>query len=525
MSFYRKYRPQTFSNLVGQDHIRDTLTNALQSGHVSHAYLFTGPRGTGKTSTARLVAKSINCLSPKNAEPCEKCDICREITEGRLIDLIEIDAASNRGIDEIRDLKEKINFSPTRAKSKVYIIDEVHMLTKEAFNALLKTLEEPPTHVYFILATTEVHKIPETILSRCQRFDFKRIDNKTMMDRLSFIAKEEKIEAEEQALEAIARVAQGGLRDAIGLLEQLSANGKLTYGRVHDVLGISGKSGLEKLYGTLASSDIQNSLETVATLYREGYDLVQFNKDFLELLREKMIEGIQTNNMKETTRLLHLIDLFQQAYDQARFATIPQLPLEIAVIQSCIPESHLEQTEQPTKSATPQAVPAPAIQPSNSPNSIAAARHFSPLSRTSQNVPQSAPHAPRHFGMKRAHQAIQNNPQPVSFELLSEQWPHVLLAMKNVTAKRTLSTGTLLGIEGNEVRIGFSTRFNAGKMSETTNRLALEEALFTVFQVTLKAFAVATENKTETQDLASKGAVDEKASQLSELLGGELIED
>ena len=240
MSLYRKYRPQTFAHLVGQDHVSQTLLSALRLGRVSHAYLFTGPRGTGKTSTARLVAKALNCLDESSVEPCNACEICMEIADGRLIDIIEIDAASNRGIDEMRDLREKIHFAPTRAKLKVYIIDEVHMLTKEAFNALLKTLEEPPEHVYFVLATTEVHKIPETILSRCQRFDFQRIPVKVLVDRLSFIAQEEKIEVEEKALEMIAHHAEGGLRDAIGLLEQMAADGSLTVERVSTVLGIGG---------------------------------------------------------------------------------------------------------------------------------------------------------------------------------------------------------------------------------------------------------------------------------------------
>ena len=285
VSLYRKYRPHNFDNLVGQDYIRDTLTNALKGNRVSHAYLFSGPRGTGKTSAARLLAKALNCSNLTDGyDPCNECDFCQEINNGRLIDLIEIDAASNRGIDEVRDLKEKINFAPTRSKFKVYIIDEVHMMTKEAFNALLKTLEEPPDHVYFILATTEIHKIPETILSRCQRFDFKRINKKALMTRLSFIAQKEKIQAQDSALELITRYVDGGLRDAIGLLEQLSVDKKLEVEHVREILGLSHTSLILSLYDVLMNNDIKEALKIISELHNQGSDLKQFLHEMCSLL-------------------------------------------------------------------------------------------------------------------------------------------------------------------------------------------------------------------------------------------------
>src|SRR3989338_8607643 len=257
MSLYGKYRPQNFANLVGQDHIHQTLLHEIQKGSLTHAYLFAGPRGTGKTSTARLIAKALNCTSKNvEGEPCDACDFCKTISEGSLIDVVEIDAASNRGIDEIRELKEKIQFAPTRAKTKIYIIDEVHMLTKEAFNALLKTLEEPPENVFFILCTTEIHKIPETIISRCQHFDFKRIDMKTIMTRLSYIAQLEHIEAEDGAIELIAQHVEGGMRDAIGLFEQLVHENKLLVDRVREHLGITGHSTLTTLIELLEQKEL-----------------------------------------------------------------------------------------------------------------------------------------------------------------------------------------------------------------------------------------------------------------------------
>ncbi len=222
-SLYRKWRSQTFGELVGQKPVIDTLKNALESGKLAHAYLFAGPRGTGKTSTARLLAKTINCLHPQNGEPCNECDQCREITAGNSFNVVEIDAASNRGIDSIRELREKVLVPPTIGKYKVYILDEAHMLTVEAFNALLKTLEEPPPHAIFVMATTDVHKMLPTVLSRCQRFDFKRITTRQIVEHLKFIAGQEQISLDQGAAELIARAASGGMRDALSLLDQAIA--------------------------------------------------------------------------------------------------------------------------------------------------------------------------------------------------------------------------------------------------------------------------------------------------------------
>lgn len=530
MSLYRKYRPQSFSNLVGQDHIRTTLMNALKSGKVNHAYLFTGPRGTGKTSTARLVAKAINCLNLQDAEPCEACDICKDITDGRLIDLIEIDAASNRGIDEIRDLREKINFSPTRARSKVYIIDEVHMLTKEAFNALLKTLEEPPAHVFFILATTEVHKIPETILSRCQRFDFKRIEHAVMVERLASIAEQEKIEAEPKALEAISHVAQGGLRDAIGLLEQLSVDGKLTFDHVRDVLGISGKVSLEKLYGFLQESDVRKGIEEIGALYNEGYDLSQFTKDFLELLRQKMLEHVRDGNKQELGRILAWIGHFQQAHEGAKSATIPQLPLEVAVVQCCIPQAFPHPDDGRRHMLPEQRIQSPGqsahkgMAPKTVPSATLAPRK---IAGAGPAVIQGTPGL--NTIIDRSHQTLQKA-AALSFEVLEAKWPLIVKAIKNVTAKRTLSAGKLSAFQGAEVHIAFGTQFHANKMKEFANRLAVEEGLFTVFQVQLKVVPVVDPSmapagaQTSNGEAPSSEPVDEQTSQLLAMMGGEFVE-
>ena len=296
-ALYRKYRPQSFEELVGQAPIRTTLLEALRQNRLVHAYLFSGPRGTGKTSTARLVAKAILCENrTASGEPCNVCELCLTATRGELVDLIEIDAASNRGIDEIRDLREKRLFAPSRAKSKVYIIDEVHMLTKEAFNALLKSLEEPPSHVYFILATTEIHKVPGTILSRCQRYEFKRISDVEIVAQLTAIAEQEQREVEPAALELLAKAAEGGMRDAISLFEQLS-NERLTAQVVRERLGLNHDQACEALYVALGTADTQKGLRVIEELHREAQDLQQFTSAFLGLLRGKLHEAVELKKM------------------------------------------------------------------------------------------------------------------------------------------------------------------------------------------------------------------------------------
>ncbi len=540
MSLYRKYRPQNFANLVGQEHVRVTLMNALKSDRVNHAYLFTGPRGTGKTSTARLLAKAINCENLQNgSEPCETCDICRDITDGRLIDLLEIDAASNRGIDEIRDLRDKIQFSPTRAKSKVYIIDEVHMLTKEAFNALLKTLEEPPAHVYFILATTEVHKIPETILSRCQRFDFKRIEDKVLLERLKWIAKEEDIVAEEKALEAITHHAQGGLRDAIGLLEQLGGDHQLTFVRVQEVLGISGKISIEKLFDFLKEKNVQAALEEIQALYTEGYDLSQFNKDFLEFLRQKMLASVEAGQSRETSWLLKVIGFFQQAYEQLRFSTIPQLPLEIAIVQTTLDEAILNQSlpvemkniaaEKKSQSAEPTLKSAPTEQIITTP--LAPRQHQS-VKITSDN-PQTVSSPEISLSPQVSATApVQNS---LKIEDIKKSWSKVLEALQNPATRKVFPAITPAGIKGSDLLLSFKNQFFIEKTMETANRVDFEDAVKSVFGASLRIVPQLEEISLQSPlvhhaensfaDSSSPVIQDTKTSQVLEIFGGEMVGD
>jgi DNA polymerase-3 subunit gamma/tau len=354
MSFYHKYRPQKFSDLYGQDHVKKTLTNALQKGSVGHAYLFSGPRGVGKTTVARLLAKALNCEnSSGDFEPCNSCQSCSDITKDKSLDVIEIDAASNRGIDEIRELREKIRFAPTNAKHKIYIIDEVHMLTKEAFNALLKTLEEPPKHAVFVMATTELHKIPATILSRVQQFDFRRARVDDIEEYLKKIALLEKIDIDDKAMRLVSISGQGSYRDATSILDQIaSISGRITLANVQETIGLAEEKTVIDFINFIAEKNCQNTLLIINELFMEGYDLLEFNKNIIEYLRKMLIYKANTELLKNAeltdeqkksimeiskkftkNDLLALINMFIEAGNNIKNSNLPQLPLEMVVME------------------------------------------------------------------------------------------------------------------------------------------------------------------------------------------------
>ncbi|MCI9336233.1 MAG: DNA polymerase III subunit gamma/tau [Lachnospiraceae bacterium] len=364
MALYRKFRPDTLADVKGQDHIVTTLKNQLAAGRIGHAYLFTGTRGTGKTTVAKILARAVNCENPSTEGPCGECRICRAIAAGASMNVIEIDAASNNGVDNIREIVEEVSYSPAEGKYKVYIIDEVHMLSAGAFNALLKTLEEPPSYVIFILATTEVHKLPITILSRCQRYDFKRIPIDTITDRMQELTKEEGVQVEDRALRYIAKTADGSMRDALSLLDQCIAfhlGHELTYDKVLDVLGAVDTEVFSRLLRHVLDRNVTGCVELLEEIVMQGRELTQFVTDFTWYLRNLMLVqasdnledviDMSTDNlarlkeesaMTDMDRIIRFIRIFSDLSGQIRQSAQKRILVEIALIKLCRPQMEVE---------------------------------------------------------------------------------------------------------------------------------------------------------------------------------------
>ena len=352
-ALYRKFRPLNFSEMVGQEHITRTLKNQIIANRVGHAYLFNGGRGTGKTSAAKILARAINCLNPKDGEPCNECEICKGAISGSLTDIVEMDAASNNSVEDIRSIREEVNFLPTKAKYRVYILDEVHMLSTGAFNALLKTLEEPPEHVKFILATTEPQKLPATILSRCQRFDFKRISNQDIIKRLEIVCKESNIEITKEALEIIAILSEGAMRDALSILERCIQDGenKIDEDKIKDLVGIPKIVFVHDIVEAIINYDVDKALITVNKVLEEGKDIsnllweiIKYIKDILLYKATNNVELYseeEKNNVKkiaeevEKERLINLVYEFSELENKMKFSTQKVIVFQAGIIKLC----------------------------------------------------------------------------------------------------------------------------------------------------------------------------------------------
>jgi len=476
---YRKYRPKNFAEIIGQKNVTQTLIGAIEKGHLSHAYLFTGPRGTGKTSIARILAKTINCEDSKVAITCEKCSNCKMIDEGKALDIIEIDAASNTGVDNIRELKETIALPPSKLKYKVYIIDEVHMLSTGAFNALLKTLEEPPAHVIFILATTEIHKVPETILSRCQRFDFSRLPIQNIVEKLTLIAKAEKIKIDQEALEMIAISAEGGMRDAETLFSQIISleDKEVTAKEVEEILGTTQNQTVASIGKAILEKKSSLAIAQINELLDNGYDLAVFTKSLINYLRQIMLLKVDPELKKyfsyEATNekieamlglasksdliaITQAIDIFSEAKNKISAFMLPQLPLEMAVIKATgiIPASSQAVTSPEIIEEKPTAPPVKNIPPKKS-----------PTEKAFEKTPEETEPKSDSLGKE------------VTLEEVTKNWSQLLIDIKpyNHSLGVLLTNCQAVATEGNKIILATPYEFYKEKLEIPSHRLTVEE--------------------------------------------------
>jgi DNA polymerase III subunit gamma/tau len=496
-ALYRRYRPQTFAAIVGQEHVTRTLRNAIASGQVSHAYLLSGSRGIGKTTIARLIAKAVNCTKAKDGEPCDKCENCVAIREGRFLDLIEIDAASNRGIDEMRDLREKVRFSPSQGQYKVYVIDEAHQLTSEAFNALLKTLEEPPPHAIFVLATTEAGKIPGTIVSRTQRFDLRRIPYAGMVKQLAAICEQEKLKCEPAALEAIARHAQGSLRDAESILDMVAtfSDGSVKVKDVDELLGVSEWEETGALFDALAANDGAAGVRLVGRLVDEGRDLRLFVRRAFDHMRalvlvqssgkvpETASEGVAAKLKEQAPkftleRLARIAKRLLETETQLRVSEGTPLPLELAILDLVTSASATSPSGQPTAPQPTRTTSASPSRPAASaPTPVRSAPRAEttaiPAARETASV-VAFPDIPRRDSRATVHEsatgagpskaidlAARRAAASLALEDVRKAWSDLVAQAKAQSLGKAahLNDAEPITIEGSTIVIGFATDF------------------------------------------------------------------
>ena len=499
IALYRKYRPENFDQVVGQEQVVRVLKNAVKENLISHAYLFSGPRGTGKTSVARILAKAVNCEKRTGYNPCGKCTSCISAKENKTMDLLEIDAASNRGIDEIRDLREKIKFAPSESQFKVFIIDEVHMLTKEAFNALLKTLEEPPGHAIFVLATTEIHKVPNTIISRCQRHDFKRIRMSEIVSKILEIAKKEKIKISDEALEMIAESSEGGLRDAISVLDQIASVGleEITAETVEEVLGLAPHKTVYEFVSSLLAQDQSKSLAVLDSLSRGGSDVVVFTKSVQEFLT-KLITARAGNldNLEGTKEQIEELKLLAGTTTMEGIVSISEALMEAQGNFRSGVEPVFAMTMVCFTGSEKTSLTDPELGPSTTPEIV-------PVAKPEKN-PEADPKKPQ----KKDEIDKRTN----------GQWHHFLMEIKskNNTIHAFLRVAVPV-FDEKSVTLSFPYKFHKERLEESRNRRMVEETLLKVYGQPYEVICVL--------DSGGRGVKLDDTSNAASILGGEVVEE
>lgn len=498
---YNKWRPQTFADVVGQEPTVRTLQNSLALGQVAHAYIFAGPRGSGKTSLARILAKALNCLQGVQPEPCGRCDSCSGIVEGRFLDLVELDAASNRGIEDIRDLRERVNFAPVNGRYKFYLIDEVHQLTPEASNALLKTLEEPPDHAVFVLATTEIHRVLPTILSRCQRFDFRRIPVRALVGRLQEIADDEKVTAELEALNILARMAGGSARDAVSLFDQaiIYAEDGVTAADVRDLLGLAHTAVVAEFVDTLARRDTKEGLRVLAQAADQGLDMRQFARETIRYLRGTLLHksGMEAAELLEMSEeeaalmdglaerislseIVQAIRLFSEAEQSLRLGVFPQLPVELALVEFCAKDESSEANTAPS-TAPRQTTVAPRRQtaqtaPAPKPATVEPASAAGAGTAAAPDIASSAAQSPPPAAPEDAPAASTEESPLVEIQ---QRWDAVINSFRppNVHLRGILRDCTPQSVQDRVLTLEFAHSWHREKVRQPDNLFLVEKAV------------------------------------------------
>ncbi len=485
MSLYRTYRPQAFADVIGQDHIVTTLEQASAQDKLAHAYLFAGNRGTGKTSVARILAKIM--MTQKIKDEKIKSQIEKGVEEGSIVDLLEIDAASNRGIDDIRDLIEKIQFSPVVASAKVYIIDEVHMLTKEAFNALLKTLEEPPPYAFFILATTELNKIPTTIQSRCQCFPFRNIRDEDIIRRLQFIADNEKIDIERDALRDIARHVDGGMRDAISLLDQLRSLEKIGLEDVKQHIGSTGHEYIETVFQAIDNQDAKTLVSTIQTIEENGIPMDVFLRQLLGIIRNKIHEAVEKK--ESIVALIAIMDTLLAAIRDVRIAPLPGLVLESALLSLCAGEA--DASKQP-KLASDEEKPVKKEEASSLAKTTDDKKEEKEK-KDSKDKKKSLDSSASSESSEEKKEVTESELEDaiveateLSLETIREQWPEILTQTDPPSVRMSLKDGRIENVEDSTVILSFSSAFHRDKVADTEASRKIEQVMGKIFKQSLR---------------------------------------